>query len=67
MSKVAKSSILVNFEAWNFDFGKIQTELVYDRNRNFGRNFGQNRPKRFGRSFGEACRNTEAAKNGVFG
>ena len=27
--------------------------IVYDRNRNFGRNFGQNRPKRFGRNFGQ--------------
>ena len=40
--------------------------LVYDRNRSFGRSFGQFRPNRFGRSFGEGCRITESAKKRHF-
>ena len=37
--------------------------IVYDRNRNFGRNFGQNRPKRFGRIFRSTCRKPKRRKN----
>ena len=41
--------------------------LVYDRNRSFGRSFGDFRPNCFGRSFGQGCRTTESAKNGNCG
>ena len=39
---------------------------MYDRNRSFGRSFGDFQPNCFGRSFGQNCRTTEAAKNANF-
>ena len=40
--------------------------LVYDRNRSFGRSFGQFRPNQFGRSFGGGCRIGRIGKNPRF-
>ena len=40
--------------------------VVYDRNRSFGRSFGQFRPNQFGRSFGRGRRITESAKKRHF-